>query len=167
MTLDELLQKMDDFDSGVNITIEEVQAAAKSLEMKVDDYKERMDFLEARVLVMAARIAEFQKAKKELENARKNIGKLMIWNMQFHQFDKLAGVDYKVKLGSRKDVEITMLRDPTEFDYEMFATFVKRSYTWQLMPIKDAVKKDPSTWAGFGKPVERPQLYWSVNKDGK
>ena len=137
-TLREILTAMQDFDEdclGLEISPEMLRDL---LEMKVDSYKNYLDYLQALSDMFKKKAAAFTEAKRFVEGRLESLLAYMQHHMKENGFERLPGKDYECV--PRKSEGVVFKREPTVQDVAFWSGFVRVKVEWRAQDTKDALK---------------------------
>ncbi len=167
-TLPGLLQTLERADQGLLDLSEEAQKQiVAELATKIDAYKYLDEKFDLEIERMAKQVRDLQAVKKTLTSNKERLRELMDFHMKENKFERLPGETYAVqRIVKKHDIELTV-GPPTAEDVVAWPAFVKASYSWDAVALKNAIKADPThpvlSW--FGEPKESSYIKFSVRRD--
>jgi electron transfer flavoprotein alpha subunit len=144
-TLREILQALDDNDSGViELSKEQMVELGSRLAAKIDAYRYIEDQAEADMKRLTATAKKFTAAKKQTEKAVKNLKTLLIYYMRSKEFREIPGNDWIAKLSTSQKVRVKK-GEPTANDVMSHEKFVRIKYEWDKDALGEALKAGDET----------------------
>lgn len=167
MTLDEILQVLDESDQGINVMTPEQHAQLGDLLMKkVDACNYRIDEWRSASARHEDYAMRHKNAAVALDKKVERLQERIAWDMRNRGFEKLAGDEFKIHLA--KGVSTEMIGAPTHNHLVVFPRYVreKTTYAWNLNEIKKDIQAGACVLTG-AKLKESYTAVFGLNNKGK